>query len=263
MKEKLFAAVVALSTMFISGCTEQSVNSQIQIKLWYHGAPFDCRAIHIQGQKWQLDSLAFYLSEMQLVTAERQHAASFYADEPSLQLIRFDTEDCQGQVTLRSAIGLNAAQQIQFTLAVPFELNHKNPVTQPMPLNFPDMFWTWRNGYKFLRIDMHSDEDNWAYHLGSVGCTSASPVRAPESQCVQPNRVSFELPVPESESIALVLHLDRLLTGIEPGASQRCVMHGDSEPACEVLFDNLQKGESPVFSLVAINDSPSDRELPR
>ena len=253
MKEKLFSIVICFLVFLLSACSEKSVNSQLQVALWYEGQPFVCDKQLLGGKSWRLDSFAFYISEAMLQSEAESTPVSFWADEPSLQLIRFDAEACEGQVTVKSAMPVYDAETLSFTLGVPFDLNHQNPVTQPMPLNFPDMFWTWRNGYKFLRLDMHSKDDNWAYHLGSVGCTSASAVRAPIEACAKPNRARFTLNIPKAEKLALVLHLDRLLSGIIANEENRCVMHGDSEPVCAQLYDNLNNDQFSVFTLEAMN----------
>ncbi|BDX06976.1 MbnP family copper-binding protein [Planctobacterium marinum] len=253
MKEKLFSIGICFLTILLSACSEKSVNSQLQIALWYKGQPFVCNEQTLGGKVWQLDNFAFYMSNAALLNGSDSFPVSFWADEPSLQLIRIDTESCEGQVTLQSAMPVYDAQALSFTLGVPFDLNHQNPVTQPMPLNVPDMFWTWRNGYKFLRLDMHAQGDNWAYHLGSVGCTSASAVRAPSEACAKPNRARFSLNIPKAEDLTLVLHLDRLPTGITANEKNRCVMHGDSEPVCIQLYENLNNSQQSVFTLEAIN----------
>jgi hypothetical protein len=43
---------------------------------------------------------------------------------------------------------------VQFTLGVPFELNHSDVVLAPSPLNLSAMFWNWQGGHRFLKVDM-------------------------------------------------------------------------------------------------------------
>jgi hypothetical protein len=43
---------------------------------------------------------------------------------------------------------------VQFTLGVPFELNHADVVLAPSPLNLSAMFWNWQGGHRFLKVDM-------------------------------------------------------------------------------------------------------------
>jgi hypothetical protein len=48
----------------------------------------------------------------------------------------------------------NQYQGLRLTLGIPPELNHGDATIAPPPLNVTSLFWTWRAGYKFLRLDM-------------------------------------------------------------------------------------------------------------
>lgn len=45
-------------------------------------------------------------------------------------------------------------QGLQFTLGVPFDLNHDDATLAPSPLNLTALWWNWQGGYKFVRIDL-------------------------------------------------------------------------------------------------------------
>ena len=49
-------------------------------------------------------------------------------------------------------------EQLQFTLGVPKNLNHKDAAIAPSPLNLTSMWWNWQGGYKFLRVDLENDQ---------------------------------------------------------------------------------------------------------
>ena len=49
-------------------------------------------------------------------------------------------------------------QSLQFTMGVPQDLNHNDAAIAPSPLNLTSMWWNWQGGYKFLRVDMETDE---------------------------------------------------------------------------------------------------------
>lgn len=68
-------------------------------------------------------------------------------------------------------------QGLQFSLGVPFALNHDDVTLAPSPLNLTSMWWNWRGGYKFLRVDLrvadasasesqHSDPSEQHHHNG-------------------------------------------------------------------------------------------------
>jgi uncharacterized repeat protein (TIGR04052 family) len=82
---------------------------------------------------------------------------------------------------------------LRFTVGVPFDLNHANPLTAAAPLDRGDMFWTWQSGYKFVRADFTVDGQASSFHLGSTGCSSASALRPPAQPCAQPNRMRVQL----------------------------------------------------------------------
>ena len=133
---------------------------------------------------------------------------------------------------------------LHFTLGLPFAVNHQNPVTQPSPLNDSSMFWVWRNGYKFLRWDMQSNTgDSWSFHLGSVGCQSASVVRAPDVECAHPNTVDFVLPLitfGTSRDLEIALDLQTVLGNISPTKSNTCMFSSIDDKTCVRLLNNLK-----------------------
>lgn len=220
----------------------------------WQGELIDCKALAIENTEWQIRNLAFFMSNVYIEqnTTDKNKADQFQlinSNGADASLVRINNETCQGKVLFKSTRSLKAGDEFSFDLGVPFAINHLNPITQPAPLNEPDMFWSWRNGYKFFRLDMMAKGDNWAYHLGSVGCVSDSAVRAPLKACAKPNLTRQTLKVPEGEQRRLVLHLDKLLTHINATKANRCVMHGDKEPACAVLFQNLNNVALNIFTL--------------
>jgi hypothetical protein len=80
-------------------------------------------------------------------------------------------------------------------MGVPFEKNHRDPVTAGAPLNLSCMFWVWNAGYKFLRFDYTSTgQPRGAFlHLGSTNC---SPPAVPDLPVVPTgNVVTVDLPL--------------------------------------------------------------------
>ncbi|NIY71141.1 metallo-mystery pair system four-Cys motif protein [Marivivens donghaensis] len=89
---------------------------------------------------------------------------------------------------------------VSFKIGVPFEVNHGDPTVAPTPLNLTSMFWNWRGGYKFVRIDMVPTDRSadgpkgWFLHLGSTMCASDGKTDAPAAPCKNPNlmEVTFD-----------------------------------------------------------------------
>ena len=238
--------------VLLQSCTPVKQQYEVAVVLAFKGQPVNCNSLIVNEQNWTIHNLAFYLSDFYVSrSSDLNIAQSNHGKEQKvhqISLVRFDQVTCQGRFRFSVESLASEKQFLHFTLGLPFTLNHQNPVTQPSPLNEPDMFWTWRTGYKFFRIDMESDLDSWAWHLGSVGCHSVAAVRAPEKNCEQPNLTRHALSLPDSSSFKMVLHLDRLLSGVSLKKQQRCVMHGPAESACPILFTNLESHKDPVFS---------------
>lgn len=98
--------------------------------------------------------------------------------------------------TLEGLIAPGTYDAVRFDLGVPFELNHVDVSTADSPLNDAGMFWVWRGGYKFLRVDWMIELGaiaRWNVHLGSTGCMAEAPTDAPEVPCSRTNSPRVEL----------------------------------------------------------------------
>ncbi|MEM8720705.1 MAG: MbnP family copper-binding protein [Cyanobacteria bacterium P01_G01_bin.39] len=49
-------------------------------------------------------------------------------------------------------------ESLSFTLGVPSQLNHNDAAIAPSPLNLTSMWWNWQGGYKFLRLDLETEQ---------------------------------------------------------------------------------------------------------
>jgi uncharacterized repeat protein (TIGR04052 family) len=137
---------------------------------------------------------------------------------------------------------------IAFDLGVPFEANHLDATLADSPLNVSAMYWAWQSGYKFLRLDLGvgagPDRLAWPIHIGSSGCTSASPVVAPTTACGAPNRARVQLSGFDPTSGAVVFDLAELLsetdlTGATEGSPPGCMAAPNDKAECAELFSSL------------------------
>lgn len=248
MREKYKALFVCFICFTFVSCGAKKHTRSIDVIPMLDGKPINCQKLQMGDKQWRVENLAFFVSNIRV---EKQGKVALLESDntTSVSLVRINQQNCTAKVNLVSDTDITPGALFRFDLGVPFKINHLNPVTQPAPLNEPDMFWTWRNGYKFMRIDILSDNDNWAYHLGSVGCVSASAVRGPKEACAKPNLSQHKMTVPQGREFALLLHLDVLLKGITPTEANRCVMHGDKESACGALYANVSAAEGSLFTL--------------
>ena len=125
---------------------------------------------------------------------------------------------------------------VEFSIGVPFERNHLNPMRAAPPLNVSSMFWTWQTGYKFLRLDLGNA---WSFHLGSTGCVSDSAMRPPQQACRQPNIARIRLPAEATRNGTVLIDLDALLAGIDTTDAGNCVGAYRERPACRGLLEAL------------------------
>lgn len=227
-KHNLFVkASLLILLMALAGCFGTG-REAITLEVHWQGYKMTCDGHFQQQPDWQVSHAAVYVFPED---SENQ-------DNVLLLDALSNCQDTVGKYNYASDV------EKTWVLGVPFALNHLNPVIQDYPLNQSEMFWVWQNGHKFLRLDMQSVNDAWSYHLGSVGCQSASAVRPPDKACQYPNRMHIGSRNPGQTT--LILHLDRLLGDMTLSAANRCVMHhGGEEQACRTLFTNLQN--SPVF----------------
>jgi uncharacterized repeat protein (TIGR04052 family) len=264
IKKALAFFLLGCFTVFSTSCSRSSDGKAIEVEIWHNGSPLDCNAFESYQQVWSIQQLAFFISNIKLSDENIVHQLQLSStpwQTDDVVLIQPHLGDCSANSdsgdkmeqdkqlalgTLKAnhylqfllPVDLDSSEQLSFTLAVPFELNHQNPLLQPSPLNLPNMFWSWRSGHKFFRLDMQTPDKNWVFHLGSVGCSAASTMRSPKSECVQPNRVSFDLEK-KFDGTKLILHLDRLIADTSLQNNNSCLFHSGQE-SCTVLMSNLK-----------------------
>lgn len=227
--------------------------------------PIECdQTVMINTNPWKINQLAFFVSGLAVKTTSSDVWQSIPLVPSDWQTERtalvWFNNGCRSGVntvhnhslTIDNAQGVwQAATEVRFELAVPFAENHSNPLTQASPLNIPDMFWSWQLGHKFLRLDLATDADtprtSWSYHLGSVGCQSASSMRAPQKPCSMPNRFELSVAKPPAHG-ALFFDLAALLNNVEPSTMRSCMFQQLEEVACIQLANNLRRGTVFGFS---------------
>lgn len=155
----------------------------------------------------------------------------------------------QGAVTLDPAVTI---QSLQFSLGVPFNLNHANPTSAEEPLRSPGqaagMTWNWQNGYKFLAADvLPVGASRWNIHVGSTGCEvtpSELEQGAEPETCANENRLRVTLPVGALalENLAIQVDYAALVSGsnlgLDEGGAPGC-MSFPGDPECDAVFERL------------------------
>jgi len=95
-----------------------------------------------------------------------------------------------GKVTVPVTVDLSAAEMC-FVVGVPEAINHIDTTLAESPLNAGGMFWFWKDGYKYIRVDGKGDPTgvnaSFNMHLGAQGCPGTDKNAAPTSACTEPN----------------------------------------------------------------------------
>jgi len=258
ISKKTLTPLLCICIIFLSGCGEKKSHDNVNFQPVFGDISIDCNSQFIHQSpketsqksldKWQYQQLQFFIYGVEVKTSNNgwqpwlMTENNFQTDNIALlgEICGQKNKQSNWQLELTALNGSMEISEIRFTLGVPFSLNHLNPLTQVSPLNIPSMFWGWRGGHKFMRVELISSNDDWLFHLGSTGCKSASPVRAPKDECLQPNRVVVSLPF-NTKNLDIKLDLAALFRGLALQRESSCQSSVDNDN-CKIIFENLDLG---------------------
>lgn len=224
-------------------------------------APFECSAAYedIGTSKTTIRPLDFrmYIHRVMLLRAggeevplELEQDAKWQREDIAL----LDFEDGTGTcatgspdtryVVAGTAPGHDDYVSVRFVLGIPPEKNHLDAATAPAPFNIPGMWWSWKGGYKFVRLDVQSTMNPSYYlHLGESAC-EGTPGKG--FACAQANQAVITLPTTDSSRARISIDvrdfyaemdLDRQIDNMTdhiPGC-----MASPSDPECDMVFRKL------------------------
>lgn len=235
---------IVLATLLPAACGKPSVQVQIPFMALFEGSPIGCGSGDVE-----LTDLRFYVYDLHLIDAAgNTQKFNLIADngwqQAGLALLDLETGDgrcMNGTLELNDKlIGDIAAgdyRGLSFTLGVPFEQNHGDPLLAAPPLGDAAMHWHWRGGYKFLRAGFATVDDGFWIHLGSTGCEGTLQNI---SGCRAPNRVAVMLDdfVPGRDAVAVDLGELVTRSELEDGTATDC-SSGPAEEHCVTAFQAL------------------------
>lgn len=184
---------------FVASCAKPPIPVSIPFVAKFGSASLGCEE---RNGATQLTDLRFYVQDVQLITAGGDVVAVSLDPDNMWQqrdLALLDLEDGSGSClngtgetneTMRGTVPGGEYRGLSFTVGVPFERNHADPLQAKAPLGDPAMHWHWRAGYKFMRAGIRTADDGFWLHLGSTGCEGT--VRN-ITGCNSENRVRVEL----------------------------------------------------------------------
>lgn len=254
--------------------------------------PFDCAKTYKLGSTaapTAVSDFRFYVSDIALVDSAGNAVPVALQQDGQWQfktVALLDFEDRSGAcingtpATRDIVVGTVPAGDyvgLRFNLGIPFDLNHNDAVIAPSPLNLTSLWWNWRGGYKFARIDLepsrqqaelgpatlvashqpvahgagHSPGNTLApgqaqgfiIHLGSTGCQAAERDQKPSRPCTYPNLVEVKFPNFDPANSVVVADLQALVadtnvTVNQPNTPSGC-MSDRSDSDCDSILSRF------------------------
>jgi uncharacterized repeat protein (TIGR04052 family) len=205
----------------------------------------------------ELLDFKLYVRDVTLVRANgERHALTLEQDgtwqRDALALLDFEdgtgTCDTGSPETHTAVTGTAPAHDdytaLEFKVGLPPEQNHLDGATAPAPLNAPGMWWSWKGGYKFLRLDVRSSKNAaFLFHLGASGCAGSV---AEGFTCASGNQLSVALSGFNPTRNEVVLDVGSLYAGsdldhqVDPASdSVSGCMSSSGDPECPAIFEKL------------------------
>jgi uncharacterized repeat protein (TIGR04052 family) len=238
--------------------------------------PFNCNSSYRLGKsaiKYRASDFRFYVSDVVLIDRTGKAVPVTLEQDGKWQyqnvaLLDFEnkTGACtNGTIEMRDRIVGTLPPGdytgLRFSLGIPSNLNHEDGTLAASPLNLTALWWNWRFGYKFLRIDLqassstpHSTTNHkqhshgktgssgFPIHLGSTGCQEETATDK-SINCTYPNRTTVLFSNFNPTKQIVVADLKRLVAGSnlsrnQPQTSPGC-MSEPNDKDCTGIMKNL------------------------
>ncbi|MGK0619190.1 MbnP family protein [Meiothermus cerbereus] len=179
-----------LGLLFMTGALAAPVELKISLRAGNQPLQWGQTYQTPQGQRYQIDLLKFYISEVALVRPDGREVRV-----DGLALAEFKREaPTQGVSVMKMDLPPGQYRGLRFNVGVPRELNHLDAGTQQLPLGVNSgMYWAWNPGYIFYRLEgtalLPEGNQKWVIHMGTD--TFRLPVRLHD---LQTRRVQINIP---------------------------------------------------------------------
>ncbi len=259
MANAMLSTLTACFVMLSLGCGDKDDLPQLEsVEVHFTAsvgdAPFQCGQT-IDGLGTKQTSLAFtdlrmYIHDVALISPDGTAQPLLIEDDGVWQkdgVALLDFEDgcengtAQINTAIRGQVLGDSFTGIRFSVGVPVEMNSMETVLENRgsPLNQSALFWSWRSGYKYVRLD--ADSRFFRFHLGAVNCDddfSCNDVNIPTFEL---DNFSISRDVIDLNIVTLVEDSD-LSTNTE-GTAPGC-MGDPSDPDCEGIFERFGLGQT-------------------
>lgn len=207
---------------------------------------------------FRVEDLRIYIHDIVLLGADGSRTPLALDQDGAFQranLALLDFEDggagCpDGTTTTHTAVTGRAPggtyTGVEFVIGVPPELDHLDASTAQPPLADTTLWWVWRSGYKYLRLEGTANGSvGFPFHLGATGCPGTGPVSPPSGPCAQPNLSSVTLRGFDPTAAAIAVDVGALLAGTNLGVNAN-----GSAQGCQSDPDDMDCG--PVFASIGL-----------
>ena len=164
------ALATLLTTTSLSSLAEPLQDITLKFAGEFDGKPADCIAeyedIGLASTAVGIADYRLYVSRVRLLDADGKETAVTLSDHGPWQhgdIALLDFENGSGNCSngtaltndeIRGQVPAGDYRGVAFDIGIPFESNHQDPTLAASPLNLTALFWNWRGGYRFLRLDL-------------------------------------------------------------------------------------------------------------
>lgn len=163
------AGVVVLTAYVTTAACATTQAVQLNFSGEVNGEAFSCGSSYQLGNAITpvvVNDFRLYVSDIVLTDTDGNSAPLILEQDDKWQLdtvalLDFEsgTDNCSNGTVetnsvVRGTVPAGDYTGVEFSIGVPFTLNHGDPTLQGSPLNLTAMFWNWRGGYKFMKFDM-------------------------------------------------------------------------------------------------------------
>jgi uncharacterized repeat protein (TIGR04052 family) len=258
----LLAACAGMVTLLGCGSADkrQAPTLTLELEARFGAEPMDCGSTFAGLGSTEVTAkpldFRFYLHDVALVRAGGKQVAFELENDGVWQrdgVALLDFEDGSGSCETGSAetntsLRGSAPEHddyvgVAFTLGVPERLNHLDAATALAPFNTPGLWWSWQGGYRYMRLDVATDDHPGGYffHLGGTNC-SGTPAAGFTCQYANLARVTLAASalgpiVIDAQALYSELDLSQQPDGktdLVPGC-----MASPGDPECAAMFGAL------------------------
>ncbi len=212
-------AIVALLSGGLSGCAG-SGNEPLEIRFVAEvgDVPAQCgtryRGVGTLGAETELADARLYVSNFVLHRADGSQVPMELEQESPWQhgaVALLDFEDGSGRCSdsgtaqtngsVRGSIPSGDYSGLSFEVGVPWELNHLDALSAPSPLNLNAMYWNWRLGYIFTKIEFWNAADLGGEADGGASDAAANAATDEATDEAPADKEPSEPPAPEAAAV--------------------------------------------------------------